>query len=65
MADRREDGGEVRSYTFAMRVNAEERAMLKALAQKLKRSRSDVVRLVVREALRELRRDEKGASNGS
>jgi hypothetical protein len=48
-----------------MRVNAEERRMLNALAQKLKRSRSDVVRLLVREALRELERDEKGANDGS
>jgi hypothetical protein len=65
MAHRLEDRSEVRWYTFAMRVNAQERQMLGALAQKLKRSRSDVVRLLVREALLELERDEKEADNGT
>ena len=45
---------DVRLDTFAMRVNAEERRMLVALAQRLQRSQGDVVRLLVREATREL-----------
>jgi predicted DNA-binding protein len=40
--------------TFAMRVSAEERQMIKALAQRLQRSQSDVVRLLVREAVQGL-----------
>ena len=42
--------GERRSYAFAMRLNARERRLLQALAAYLERSRSDVVRLLVREA---------------
>ncbi|MCK4314808.1 MAG: hypothetical protein KAX24_03460 [Anaerolineae bacterium] len=39
-----------------MRVNSEERQMLVALAQRLQRSQSDAVRLLIREATRELER---------
>lgn len=58
MVRRRKDENEVRSRAFAMRVNATERRMLAALAKKLQRSRSDVVRLLVRSAFRELSEDE-------
>lgn len=56
------NGKEVRSRSFAMRVNEKERRMLAALARKLKRSRSDVVRLLVREALEQLRRSGEGGN---
>lgn len=59
MVHRGKDENEVRSRAFAMRVNATERRMLAALAKKLRRSRSDTVRLLVREALRELNHAEK------
>jgi len=52
------DADKVRLDTFAMRVNAEERRMLLALAKRLQRSQSDVVRLLIREAVRELARAE-------
>ncbi len=39
---------------FAFRVNADERRLIAALANRLQRSQSDAVRLVVREAAREL-----------
>jgi hypothetical protein len=45
---------DVRTDTFAMRVNAEERHMLVALAERLQRSQSDTVRLLIRQAAREL-----------
>ena len=48
------DRGRVRLQTFAMRLNSDERHMLVALAKKLQRSPSDTVRLLIREALREL-----------
>ena len=48
------DWDEVRRDTFAMRLNVKERRMLMALARRLQRSRSDTVRLLVREAVREL-----------
>lgn len=50
------DPNDVRSDTFAMRVNAAERRMLGALARQLRRSQSDTVRLLIREAVRELAR---------
>jgi hypothetical protein len=40
--------------TFTFRVNTNERRMLKALAERLQRSQSDAVRLLIREAAREL-----------
>lgn len=54
MEPRRKAGKEVRSRSFAMRVNEKERQMLAKLARSLQRSRSDAVRLLVREALDEL-----------
>lgn len=50
------DAKDIRLDTFAMRVNSEERQMLVALAQRLQRSQSDAVRLLIREATRELER---------
>lgn len=43
--------------TFAMKVNADERRMIKRLAERLQRTQSDAVRLVIREALRALTAD--------
>ena len=40
--------------TFAMRINSEERRMIQALAERLQRSQSDTVRLLIREAVRSL-----------
>ena len=51
------DPNDLREDTFAMRVNAEERQMLMALAAHLQRTQSDAVRLLVREAVRELGAD--------
>jgi hypothetical protein len=45
---------DVRLDCFAMRVNSEERQTLVALAERLQRSQSDVVRLLIREAVRYL-----------
>ena len=56
MPDKHDDRNEIRLHTFSLRVNATERAMLKELARKLQRSRSEVVRLLVREALQGLNR---------
>jgi hypothetical protein len=44
--------GRYQRFTFL--VNGEERAAIKSLALRLQRSESDAVRLVVREAVREL-----------
>jgi hypothetical protein len=44
--------GRYKRFTFL--VNGEERAAIKSLAERLQRSESDAVRLVVREAVREL-----------
>lgn len=44
--------------TFTLRVNADERRILNALAQRLERTQSDAVRLLIREAARELATDE-------
>lgn len=54
MAHRSKNESRVRSRVFAMRVNEAERRMLEALAKRLRRSRSDTVRLLVREALSQL-----------
>ena len=58
----------VRLDAFAMRVNAEERHMLAALAKRLQRTKSDTVRLLVREAHRALagerKVDEAGRQEG-
>jgi hypothetical protein len=43
-----------RGDTFTLRVSEDERQMIAALSAKLQRSGSDVVRLLVREAVREL-----------
>ena len=40
--------------TFTFRVNATERQLLTALAERLQRSQSDAVRLLIREAVRDL-----------
>ena len=48
------DPRDVRLNTFAMRMNSEERRMLVALAERLQRTQSDTVRLLIREAVREL-----------
>ena len=50
------DPKDLRTDTFAMRVNSEERHMLVALAQCLQRTQSDVVRLLIRQATRALQR---------
>jgi hypothetical protein len=43
-----------RKTIFGFRINNEERELIAALADKLQRTQSDAVRLVVREAAREL-----------
>ena len=43
---------------FVMRVNPQERAMIKELAVRLQRNQSDAVRLLVREALTVLKAQE-------
>jgi uncharacterized protein (DUF1778 family) len=40
--------------TFTLRVNRDERRMLAAVAERLQRTQSDAVRLLIREAAREL-----------
>jgi predicted transcriptional regulator len=60
-----EDRQQLRSDTFSFRINRAERTMLATLARKLQRSRSDVVRLLIREALRELNQwNHAAGSNG-
>jgi len=56
--------GDVRSDIFAMRLNSEERQMLMALAERLRRSQSDAVRLLIREAMRELERLGSASTHG-
>ena len=48
------DPEELRIDTFAMRLNSKERRMLVSLAERLRRTQSDAVRLLIREAVREL-----------
>jgi len=43
-----------RITTFTLRVNAEERRILASLAARLERSQSDAVRVLIREAARDL-----------
>jgi hypothetical protein len=43
-----------RVNAFTFRINAEERRLLAALANRLQRSQSDTVRLLIREAAKEL-----------
>ncbi len=43
-----------RRDTFTFRVNADERQLIAALADRLQRSQSDAVRLLIREAAHEL-----------
>ncbi len=45
---------EPRYDTFTFKVNRDERRMIEGLAARLERSQSDVLRLLVREAAREL-----------
>ena len=51
---RYKDPSEVRHDTLAVRVNREEREMVKSLALRLQRTQSDAVRLLIREAARGL-----------
>ena len=51
---RYKDPNEVRLDTLAVRVNQEEREMVKGLTQRLQRTQSDAVRLLIREAARGL-----------
>lgn len=48
----------VRKSSFRMVINAEERAAIAELAKRLRRTRSDAVRIVVDEKVRELREQE-------
>ena len=64
MAHRQDEENEVRSHAFAMRVNATEHRMIEALARKLRRSRSDAVRLLVREALSQLKAVDEADGHG-
>lgn len=43
-----------RKTTFTFRVSSQEQRMLKRLAEKLQRSQSDSVRLLIREAVSQL-----------
>jgi len=52
-----------RNDNFGFRVNEIERAMIAGLAKRLQRSESDVVRLLIREAARELVEQNHAASN--
>ena len=47
---------------FTFLVNRDERRVLEALAQRMQRSQSDAVRLLIREAARELVRDDGNVS---
>ncbi len=47
----------MRGDTFAFKVNADERRMITELAQRLNRTESDAVRVVIREAVRALAAD--------
>lgn len=49
-----------RQKTFTFRVSRDERRMLESLAQRLERSKSDAVRLLIREAARELVKQQRG-----
>lgn len=55
---------------FTVRVNQDERRMLETLAEKLQRTQGDAVRLLIREATRELvaadqQQAAKGVQNGT
>ena len=50
---------------FTLRVNRDERQMLAAVAERLQRTQSDAVRLLIREAARELVKSEATAVNDS
>jgi hypothetical protein len=47
-----------RNDTFKFRVCYDERQMLAAIAERLQRSQADTIRLLIREAARELVRDD-------
>jgi hypothetical protein len=48
---------------FTLRVNDAERRMIALIAERLQRSQSDAVRLLIREAARELETQSQVASN--
>jgi hypothetical protein len=48
---------------FTLRVNDAERRMIALIAERLQRSQSDAVRLLIREAARELEMQSQVASN--
>jgi hypothetical protein len=60
-------GGMMRNRRFMFLCSDEERRMLAAVARRLARTESDVVRLLIREAARELdqRADEEKAERGT
>ena len=53
-----------RRDTFSFRVNERERQMLETLAEKLQRTQSDAVRLLVREAVAQLEPESTAAGDG-
>jgi hypothetical protein len=54
-----------RSDMFALRISQSERRMLKALANRLQRSQSDAVRLLIREAVSALDPADPAETNGA
>ena len=54
-----------RKTTFTFRVDDEEKKMIAILAERLQRSQSDVVRLVIREAVKGLLVDPTQSDGGS
>lgn len=54
-----------RETYFAFRINHDERRLLTALAERLQRSQSDTVRLIIREAARELITDADQVEHGA
>lgn len=54
-----------RYQRFAFLVNGDERALIRALAERLQRSESDAVRLIVREAVRPASHEEASARSAS
>lgn len=54
-----------RNDNFGLRVSEIERAMIAGLAKRLQRSESDVVRLLIREAARELAEQNHAASSAA
>ena len=54
----------LRSEFFGLRINQGEREMIARLAQRLQRTQSDAVRLLVREAASVLLQDDEARSGG-